>query len=208
MSGGEIKKRRARKRRIIIAAVLGVITIVVILGYPPVSRKNYFHAVSIQNAKHWGYALFQFESEYGAYPNEETAELLREKFPEQAHLIKTNTANDYMRQLVIAGFGEEKKFSLDSEYVNAAKMLDSGEFPFSYVVGLDASHESGRILLIGPLQKGKYVADEDLSRERFYNRSVVLCIDMSVRDPKLDEEFFDWSNPYWGGQKPKIVWPE
>ena len=22
------------------------------------------------------------------------------------------------------------------------------------------------------------------------------------------KDFFDWSQPHWGGQKPKIVWPE
>ena len=46
---------------------------------------------------------------------------------------------------------------------------------------------------------------------------IVLRVDMVVEELKSDrkgfvkldgKDYFDWSQPHWGGQKPKIVWPE
>ena len=157
------------------------------------------HAYAIRDAKQWGYALFNFEGDYGAYPNEETAELLKQKFPDQAHLIKTETSNDYLRQLVIAGYIPEGDLT---------QSLDSDEFLLSYVVGLNSSMHSGHPLLIAPLAKGEHRFDEKRAKKLFNKRSVVLRIDMSVSDPRIDSDFLDFNQEYWGGKRPRIAWPK
>lgn len=45
----------------------------------------------------------------------------------------------------------------------------------------------------------------------FSGKALLLRVDMSVSDPSITpngKDFFDWSQPHWGGQKPRIVWPE
>ena len=164
-----------------------------------VNPKKSQHQKDVQFAKQWGYALFNFENDFGMYPNDETAEVLKKEYPDKAHLLKTESSNDYLRQLVVAGY-------IDGGEV--VEMLDSDEFPFTYVSGLNSACESSLPLLISAFERGRAKVDEKYAKKHYNKRIVVLRIDMSVTDRRLDDDYFDWSQPHWGGQKPKIVWPE
>ena len=72
-------------------------------------------------------------------------------------------------------------------------------------------------LLIAYLQKGKRLATLDKSHGSRKPMIIVLKNDMSVEllkanrkgEVKLNgKDYFDWSQPHWGGQKPKIIYPE
>ena len=86
--------------------------------------------------------------------------------------------------------------------------LQSDDFPFAYVVGLNSSVSSSMPLLISPVEKGKYAFDQEYAREHYAKRSVVLRVDMSVTDPQVGDRFLDWSALEVGDSQPKIVWPE
>ena len=85
--------------------VLLVITLVGVL-FPMCGHRHSKSELGrdIREVRHWGYALFNFENDYGQYPSVEMIDELKEEFPEQAHLLKTETSNDLLMQLVVAGY--------------------------------------------------------------------------------------------------------
>ena len=184
-------------------------------------------ARTIQNAKQVGYALFNFESDFGAYPNDETAkaEELQDVF-----LSSAGGSNYYFSQLIAGGYvDQESPFHVgtgdavepDNLYTTPEELLAPGEVGFAYVLW-DPSMNSGNLpsdapLVIAYLKKGEKVVDVKEFRNRGTPRMIVLRVDMAVTDPKANKkgivmrdgkDYFDWSQPHWGGQKPKIVWPE
>jgi hypothetical protein len=99
------------------------------------------------------------------------------------------TSNDYFRQLLAAGIGNEKMFyakTADSKkpddiYNTQAKALDAGECGFGYVMdnqsGQSSSSNSGRPIAVTPLAKG---SSEFFDPEPFDKKAVVLRIDGSA----------------------------
>ena len=208
------EEQSERKRKVptwlvcVFALVVAVLAVGFLIPIFVSSQKKTSHARAVQDVKKIGYALYEFEEDYGMYPNEETARLLKEKYPTRAHLLKTKTSNDLLKQLVIAGYMGGDSYLYGDDQLSAMEWLNSDVFPYSYVMGMSSSSNSALPLLICPLERGKTTVDEKYSRKHHNQRVVIIRVDLSVTDRRLDDDYFDWSQPHWGSQKPKILWPK
>ena len=84
----------------IIVTLAGVAT-PVLLG----QKKKGDHAKAVQNAKQVGYALFNFENDFGRYPDDATATDLAD---EDLSLSSASGSNEYFSQLVVSGYVDQE----------------------------------------------------------------------------------------------------
>ena len=174
----------------IIVTLAGVAT-PVLLG----QKKKGDHAKAVQNAKQVGYALFNFENDFGRYPDDNTEDDL----DTDAIVSAATGSNLYLSQLVAGGYVDQEApfycktaFTIepDNDMSDANNLLASGEVGFSYVMrssgtGLNSSVNSAVPLLCAP-SDGTGAGTFD--RNVYNKRSVVLRIDMSVTDPRINDD--------------------
>lgn len=168
---------------------------------------------AIMNMRQIGIALFEFETEYGSFPSEETAVTVKESTGTKAKL-SANTANDCFYQLLATGIVRSPGiFSLDAKPAVPAQIPDHLEkCSFAYIEGVTAAGNPAQPLAVIPLIKGTNTFD----REAFGGKAVILRIDMSVTSLPIDAEgrvmvngmdLLDPKQPYWGKSKPSVRWP-
>lgn len=174
----------------IIVTLAGVAT-PVLLG----QKKKGDHAKAIQNAKQVGYALFNFENDFGRYPDDATVDDL----DDTAILNTGNASNSYFSQLIAGGYVDQEgpfycktQFTIepDNDKTTASQILKPGEVGFTYVmrssgVGLNSSVNSAVPLVVAP---STIAADGTYDRNVYNKKSVVLRIDMSVSDPRINDQ--------------------
>ena len=175
----------------IIVTLAGVATPVLLA-----QRKRADHAEAIQNAKQVGYALFNFEGDYGRYPDENTKTDIADEDTDLAP--DAGTANEYLSQLVVTGYVDQEApfycrtdFTIDPDNdKSSGKLLEAGECGFTYIMrdasnGLNSSINSACALLAAP---SAFNPADGYNSDVYNSRSVVLRIDMSVSDPRIDDQ--------------------
>ena len=179
-------------------------------------RNKALQAFAISNLRQIGLALFEFETEYGSFPDEKTAAAVKEATGTKADL-KAATANDCFFQLIAADiFEADRVFLLEPP---AEKPGGPPKHPtalekcaFSYFSGMNASGNPGRPLVVAPLIKGKTTFDPTI----LGGKAVVLRVDNSVQSFPIGKDgkvmidgldLFDPAQPFWDGKVPPILWP-
>ena len=179
-------------------------------------------AEAISNIKQIGLALFEFEQDYGQYPNAGTMEAVRKK----THTLLplgTKTSNDYFRQLIAAECIDNEKCFFARIHENArepdnrmdgAHALEKGECGFSYIIGPDSSGKLSQPLLVTPLIPGT----DRFDPKPFAGKAVIFWTDLSTTAEPIDKHghvldadgnnLLDPANPVWAGKPPHIAWPE
>lgn len=173
----------------IIVTLAGVATPVLLA-----QKKRGDHAKAIQNAKQVGYALFNFENDFGRYPDDNTVDDL----DQDAVTKQGSDANAYFSQLIAGGYvDQEAPFYCKTDFTvepdndkTSGNILEAGEVGFSYVMrssgtALNSSVNSAVPLIVAP---SSFEADDTYNRNVYNKRSVVLRVDMSVTDPGINEE--------------------
>jgi len=188
------------------------------LGFIAEQKAKAKRTLAIMNAKQIGIALFQFEMDYGAFPNDKTAALVKTASGINAE-IKAETANDCFFQLIAGKMTEnEQIFSLekakDSDRPANQKPLEKlAKCSYAYVSGMTASGNPGRPLVVAPLVKGKTTFDPQV----LGGKAVVLRVDCSAvllpieSDGRVlidGKDIFDPTQPFWDGKVPPIKWPD
>jgi len=145
-----------------------------------VEKKKSDALMSMNNAKQISLLMLEFDNDFGAYPNDETAEkeeLLNEYVGEYS--------NDYLGQLLAGGYidseeifyvkqGRGSKNKVDNVYSTKEKTLEEGECGFAYIKGLRGSDKDGDGYKFDPYAyKGK---------------AMVLRVDGSAVSLRLDKE--------------------
>ncbi len=164
-------------------------------------------------------ALFEFENEYGKFPDADTIELVRSKTGTSLSL-GTNFSNDYFRQLLADGIGNENIFYAKTsasrkpdEIITASKALEKGECGFCYIPSVNSGSHSNYPVVISGLIPGTDRVDKRAGD----GKASVLYADGSAGVARVDSEehllFFgkrllDPDNPIWEGKGPRIAWPE
>lgn len=180
-------------------------------------RAKVLQAFAISNLRQIGLALFEFETEYGSFPDEKTAVAVKDATETKADL-KAATANDCFYQLIAAHIIEtDRLFLLEPPVVKEGagqKPLTSLEkCAFSYFSGMSAAGNPGRPLVVAPLVKGKTTFDPAI----LGGRAVVLRVDNSVQSFPIAKDgrvmidgldLFDPAQPFWDGKVPPILWPK
>ncbi len=165
-------------------------------------------------------ALFEFDSEYGSFPSDDT----------QADVCGATglspwpsvTSNDLLRQLVATGLKSETIFydggiagwtrKPDNTISPIQKALEPGECAFAYVPGTTATGHPSRPVLLYPMVPGSLRFDP----KPLGGKAIALRLDGSMAAIEVDRhgratlggmDYFDPSQPMWGGKPPDVRLP-
>lgn len=164
---------------IVIIAALVVFSLPVVLT----SRKANERTEALNNIRRIGQSLFEFERDYGSFPDDKTALDVIKRNPDTEMKLRGDFSNDYFRQLLVnglrSGLKSEKPFwcktSLspkkpDDVFNVPGKALEAGEVGFSYVMltqtdGQSSSGDPSRPVVIAASYQAK--ADWTFDPEAF-----------------------------------------
>ncbi len=185
------------------------------------SRKKSDQTEAVSNARQMGLALFEFQNEYGAYPNADTVAAVRNATGTTLSL-GTKTSNDFFRQLIGGNFTQSEKMFYapkipgvrkPDEDIIGVEAVKKGECGFAYLLGAKVTDNPKRPLAAAPMIPGT----DRFDPKAYEGKAVVLGMDNSVTSFNIDKDghiqiegklFMDPSNPIWDGHPPLIVWPE
>lgn len=167
---------------------------------------------AIGNARQIGLGLFEFESEFGSFPNEATADAVQQSSGTKERLGAA-TANDCFRQLMAADIVEAASIFTWDEAAPDPAAANLKKCGFAYLSGMTSAGNPRRPLVVAPLVPGTLSFD----RKAFGGKAVILRVDNSVSTWPIEVDgtvridgmdLFDPAQPYWGGKVPVIKWPE
>ncbi|HEX7262000.1 MAG TPA: hypothetical protein VF258_09310, partial [Luteolibacter sp.] len=152
-------------------------------------RKKADQTEAVSNARQIGMALFEFETEYGSFPDASTATAVAAATETTA--VSGDKANDRFRQLIRAGITENEAMFYaktgftkkpDGIYNTDTTALAAGEVGFGMLVkadgtGLSAAGNTGRPILGAPL---KTAMDGTFDPDFYDSKAVILKLDNSV----------------------------
>ena len=183
-------------------------------------RKKADQTEAVSNARSFGLALFEFETEYGSFPTDATAKAVAEAT--DTGIVSGNSSNARFRQLIRAGIVQSETpfyahikgtHKPDNDF-QGAHALEPGECGFAYVENLLTTDKVARPLAMTPLIPGAMRFDP----LPFGGKAVILFTDNSVKSLPIDgqsgkvmfegKDLLDPAHPIWGGKPPVIVWPE
>lgn len=185
------------------------------------SRKKTDQTEAVSNARQIGLALYEFENEYGAYPNAGTGIAVQKATGTTLH-FGAKTSNDFFRQLIGGNFTQSEKMFYapktpgvrrPDEDITGVEALKKGECGFAYFLGAKSTDNPRRPLAAAPMIPGT----DRFDPKAYEGKAVVLRMDNSVTSFNIDQDghiqidgklFMDPTNPIWDGHPPLIVWPE
>ncbi len=175
---------------VIIASLAGLTAPMVIR-----QRKKADQTEATSNARQIGLAMFEFETEYGSFPDGQTQTDVTENNPDSNVKPDTASANGYFRQLVTAGITQSEqmfyaKTGLTKKpdgVINGNDALAAREVGFGYLMdgqnGLSTAGNPSRVIAVTPLK-----ADGTFNPDPFDKKAVVLRIDNSVASLNMNNK--------------------
>ena len=171
-------------------------------------------------------ALLQFDADYGALPNAETAKLVVEQTDSKLR-IGAGTANEIFRQVIAGGVCDSEwpffaripgATKSDDDMSEPDQALAKGDVGVSYILGPSPDSPAETPLVVTPLVSGTNRFDP----KPFKGRALVMRVgdfsynDIDVLPINSHGEVIDSSgkhllapdHPIWQGKAPVIVWPE
>lgn len=185
------------------------------------SRKKGDGGEALSNARKLGLALFEFEQEYGKFPDESTISEVRDMTGSTLDFGNVSS-NDFFRQLLGAGItGGETMFYAkidgtrkpDNVFDVAGEALKKGECGFTYFLGARHTDNPNRPLAVAAMMPGT----DRFDRKRFDGRAVILRMDNTAMYYNIDKDghvifegrnLMDPAHPVWDGHAPTIAWPD
>ena len=184
---------------VIIAALAGLTAPMVIR-----QRKKADQTEAVSNARQVGLAMFEFETEYGSYPD-----------PSLGATINTNiggtlvapttitTSNDAFTQLIASGIAASEQMFYcktlystqkpDNVYTLAADTLKKGDVGFGYIMNtgskaFSSAGNSGRVLIAAPLKytAGAFVTGQ-FDKDAYDSKAIVLKYDNSASSIAINQ---------------------
>lgn len=173
--------------------------------------------IAIMNLRQIGLALFEYETDFGAYPDVKPGAFVKSSNGSDAKPSAV-TANDCFYQLIAAKkFQDGRPFTWDppaKKDANGEKTPDRIEkCDYSYLSGMTAAGDPRRPLVVAPLVKGKKIFD----RKLLGGKAVLLTMDNSVQTVSIEEDgrvmidgkdLFDPAQAFWNGKVPEVRWPK
>jgi len=175
--------------------LLVVIVIIVTLAgvaYPKLLSmvKKGDQIAAVKNGQSMVLVMNEFSSDYGSYPDKDTAKEVTTKTGSPLSL-NGDTANDYFRQIIAAGIlkSEEPFFAKTSisprkpdNVMTGTECLKGGEVGFGYIMNgtsAIANDDPNRILAVTPLLNNSVKGDFDPGP--LDQKAVFVCVDSSVK---------------------------
>jgi hypothetical protein len=176
---------------------------------------------AVNNARQIGFALSDFQSEYGSYPNADTAGKIRDKTGSDLKL-GTHSSNDFFRQLLASGITENEAMFYakiqdcrkPDNVITGSKALEKGECAFTYLKGAFVDCNPYRPIAVTQMIPGT----DRFDPKPFKGKAIVLRADNSVTAMHILTKYghimlegrnlMDPAHPVWDGKPPAIAWPE
>lgn len=178
---------------VIIAALAGLAAPMVMR-----QRKKADQTEALNNARQIGFALLEFDSDYGRFPSAATADSVKDNTGTTWTLTSGNDSNGFFRQLIAAGIANSESIFYaktaystppDNVLTTEAQALEAGEVGFGYIMNGTASQSAsgnpGRPVICAPLQSGSSTL---FDREIFDQRAVILKLDLSAVSININEQ--------------------
>ena len=206
--------------------IVGLVSIaaLLVLVAPMFIRGGHHHTdqrEAVNNARQIGLALFEFENEYGAYPNAGTIAAVQKATGTTLNL-GTKTSNDFFRQLLATEMTQSERIFYAAKIpgvrkpddnITGVEALKKGECGFAYLLGARLTDNPTRPLAAAPMIAGT----DRFDPKAYEGKAVVLRQDNSVTSFNIDKDghihiegklLMDPTNPIWDGHPPMIVWPD
>lgn len=176
---------------VIIASLAGLTAPMVIR-----QRKKADQTEAVSNARQIGLAMFEFETEYGSFPDADTQVDVLENNPDTDVTPDTTSSNGYFRQLFVANITQSEqmffaKTGLSKKpdgVINGTECLEEREVGFGYMLnvteGLSTAGNPSRVIAVTPLKE-----DDTFNPDPFDKKAVVLRIDNSVASININKSF-------------------
>lgn len=185
------------------------------------SAKKSEQTEATSNLRQIGLALFEFETEYGASPNDDTRDLVNKKHPGHGFNLSGKSSNALFRQLFAAGITQSEQMFYaqvkgsrkpDGDFWRG-EALEKSECGFGYIAGLKPEGNPARVMAFCPIIPGT----DRFDPKPFKGFAVFLRMDNSVVSVKIDKHghaimgginILSPKHPIWGGEKLDIRYPE
>jgi prepilin-type N-terminal cleavage/methylation domain-containing protein len=215
---------------VIIAALAGLTAPMVIKQR---NKANQTEAVS--NARQVGFAMFEFENEYGSFPDATLGETINTSVGGDLVAPTTiSSSNDAFTQLLAAGIATSEQMFYcktaystlkpDNVFTKKEDALKKGDVGFGYMMNTDnkafsASGNSGRVLIATPLKYSGSFAAKQFDKDAYDAKAVILKMDNSVTSLQINKDgeavlggvkklFDEGTDTVWGeGVTPTMVNP-
>ena len=174
---------------VIIAALAGLTAPMVMR-----QRKKADQTEALNNARQIGFALLEFDTEYGRFPEGGTLAQVSERTESPLATGGGTNSNDYFRQLIAAGIANSESIFYaktaytrppDNVFNTATTALAAGEVGFGYIMNetraQSASGNPGRPVICAPLAfDGGAVSADTFDVDMYDQRAVILKLDLSA----------------------------
>ena len=215
---------------VIIAALAGLTAPMVIR-----QRKKADQTEAVSNARQVGLAMFEFESEYGSFPDPVLGETINTNVGGTLVAPTTiTTSNDAFTQLIAAGIAPSEQMFFcktaystikpDNIYNKKDDTLKKGDVGFGYMMGsgdkaFSNAGNAGRVLIAAPLKYAGSFTAKQFDKEVYDSKAVVLKMDNSVTSIPINKDgeavlggttklFDSGTDTVWGeGVTPTMVNP-
>lgn len=213
---------------VIIAALAGLTAPMVIR-----QRKKADQTQAVSNARQIGLAMFEFETEYGSFPESSLGTIITTNTGTELSVGTVANANDAFKQLIAANIaGSEEMFFCktaystvkpDNVFTTDANTLGAGDVGYGYMTktggaAFTAAGNSGRVLAAAPLSYNSTFEAGKFDKEMYDSKAVVLKMDNSVQSlpiNKLGDAILGGANTLfatgnttvWGSDTPAMLNP-
>lgn len=176
---------------VIIASLAGLTAPMVIR-----QRKKADQTEATSNARQIGLAMFEFESEYGSFPDGDTQTDVEDNNPDSDVTADTTSSNGYFRQLFVSNITQSEqmfyaKTGLTKKpdgVIQGEDSLEAREVGFGYILnvadGLSTAGNPSRVTVVTPLAEG----GAEFNPDPFDSKAVVLRIDNSVASLNVNDD--------------------
>jgi prepilin-type N-terminal cleavage/methylation domain-containing protein len=175
---------------VIIAALAGLTAPMVIR-----QRKKADQTEAVSNARQVGLALFEFENEYGSFPEASLGTVINGNTGTNLAPVTITTSNDAFRQLLASGIAQSEVMFYcktaystvkpDNIYDTAQEALKRGEVGFGYIMGtgnvaFSSAGNPGRAILAAPLAYSGQFTPGEFDKDVYDSKAIILKMDNSV----------------------------
>ena len=177
---------------VIIAALAGLTAPMVIK-----QRRKADQTEAVSNARQIGLALFEFENDYGSYPDPDTAKAVTDATGSTLTL-GSGDSNDYFRQLLAGNYSQAEKMfyakipnsKKPDDNISGTEALKEGEVGFAYMMkgnaGFNAAGNPGRPIACTPLLSNK--TDGTFDPAPFDSKAIILRMDNSATSINIKQD--------------------
>lgn len=214
---------RSRRKMWMIFGLGGLMPLLLFLSAPLFlkARRASERTEALNNIRQIGMSLFEFDSDYGRFPDVST--IAEVKLRTSTSLTLTDTSsNQLFRQLIAVRLKSEKPFYAkipgskrpDDRFTTDSTALEKGECGFSYIAGIHSGWDPDTPVVLTEVKQGTLRFNP---RNKFGEKAVILRLDNSASANNVrhtgevlinGRDIFDPAQPFWKGKAPDLKWHE